>query len=93
MPLYIACAVKFTSAAFCIWYRFHMIPTETSIISLNSVNRLFFVTVKCSVVFAVRTKFLNIIWTNFGTKGLNSDYVYEAASTFDKPVVRSASKK
>jgi hypothetical protein len=26
--------------------------------------------VKCSVFFAVRTEFLNIIWTSFGFKGL-----------------------
>jgi hypothetical protein len=29
--------------------------------SLNSINQLIFVTVKCGVVFAVRTEFLNII--------------------------------
>jgi hypothetical protein len=34
---------------------------QTAIISLNSVNRLIFVTVKCGVFFAVRTGFLNII--------------------------------
>jgi hypothetical protein len=34
---------------------------QTAIISLNSVNRLKFVTVKCGVFFAVRTEFLNII--------------------------------
>jgi hypothetical protein len=33
----------------------------TAIISLNSVNQLIFVMVKCSVFFAVRTEFLNII--------------------------------
>jgi hypothetical protein len=32
----------------------------TAIISLNSVNQLMFTTVKCSVLFQVRTKFLNI---------------------------------
>jgi hypothetical protein len=34
---------------------------QTAIISLNSVNRLIFVTVKCGVFFAVRAEFLNII--------------------------------
>jgi hypothetical protein len=38
----------------------------TAIISLNSVNRLIFVTVKCGVFFAVRTECLNIILTRFG---------------------------
>jgi hypothetical protein len=28
--------------------------------------------VKCGVLFEVRTGFLNIIWTSFGFKGLNS---------------------
>jgi hypothetical protein len=38
-----------------------MILSETAIISLNIVNQLIFVMVKCSVFFAVRTEFLNII--------------------------------
>jgi hypothetical protein len=33
----------------------------TAIISLNSVNQLIFVMVKCGVFFEVRTEFLNII--------------------------------
>jgi hypothetical protein len=37
------------------------VPVQTAIISLNSVNRLIFVTVKSCVFFAVRTEFLNII--------------------------------
>jgi hypothetical protein len=41
----------------------------TAIISLNSVNQLIFVMVKCGVLFEVRTEFLNNIWTNFGLKG------------------------
>jgi hypothetical protein len=40
------------------------------IISLNSVNRLIFVTVKCGVFFAVRTEFLNIIYMSFSFKAL-----------------------
>jgi hypothetical protein len=32
-----------------------------AIISLNSVNQLIFVMVKCDVLFEVRTEFLNII--------------------------------
>jgi hypothetical protein len=43
----------------------------TAIISLNSVNQMIFVMVKCSVFFAVRTEFLNIIQTSFGFKGFN----------------------
>jgi len=34
---------------------------KTAIISLNSVNQLIFVMVKCGVLFEVRTGFLNII--------------------------------
>jgi hypothetical protein len=34
---------------------------QTSIISLNSVNQLIFVMVKCCVFFAVRTEYLNIM--------------------------------
>jgi hypothetical protein len=32
-----------------------------AITSLNSINQLIFVTVKCGVLFEVRTEFLNII--------------------------------
>jgi hypothetical protein len=39
-------------------------------ISLNSVNQLISVMVKCVVLFEVRTEFLNNIWTSFGFKGL-----------------------
>jgi hypothetical protein len=42
-----------------------------AITSLNSVNQLIFVMVKCGVLFEVRTEFLNIIYTSFGFKGLN----------------------
>jgi hypothetical protein len=41
-----------------------------AITSLNSVNQLMFVMVKCGVLFEVRTGFLNIIETIFGFKGL-----------------------
>jgi hypothetical protein len=40
--------------------------------SLNSVNQLISVMVKCGVLFEVRTEFLNITQTSFGFKGLNS---------------------
>jgi hypothetical protein len=43
---------------------------QTAIISLNSVNRLIFVTVKCDVFSTVRTEFLNIIQTGFRFQGL-----------------------
>jgi hypothetical protein len=42
----------------------------TGIISLNSINYLIFVMVKSCVFFAVRTEFLNIIYTRFGFKWL-----------------------
>jgi hypothetical protein len=38
-----------------------MILENTAIISLNSVNQLIVVMVKCGVLFEVRTEFLNII--------------------------------
>jgi hypothetical protein len=44
------------------------------IISLNSINQLIFVMMKCGVLLEVRTEFLNIIWTTFGVKGLNCLY-------------------
>jgi hypothetical protein len=52
-------ALTVTDSAFCIdgflWF-----SLQTAIISLNSVNRLIFVTVKCSVSFAVRTELLTV---------------------------------
>jgi hypothetical protein len=41
-----------------------------AITSLNSVNQLIIVMVKCGVLFEVRTEFLNIIYTGFGFKWL-----------------------
>jgi hypothetical protein len=41
------------------------------ITSLNSVNQLIFVMVKCGVLFEVRTEFSNIIQTSFSFKGLS----------------------
>jgi hypothetical protein len=57
--MYVPHAVTISKSAFCI-YGFRMIPSETEIISSNSVNQLIFVMVKCCVFFAVRTEFLNI---------------------------------
>jgi hypothetical protein len=37
------------------------LSVKKAIISLNSINRLIFVMVKCSVLFEVRTEILNII--------------------------------
>jgi hypothetical protein len=37
----------------------------STIISLNSVNQLIFVMVKCCVFFAVRTELLNIVYMSF----------------------------
>jgi hypothetical protein len=42
----------------------------TAIISSNGINKFIFVMVKCSVFFAVRTEFLNIIQTSFSFKEL-----------------------
>jgi hypothetical protein len=43
---------------------------KTAITSLNSVNQLSFVMVKCRVLFEVRTEFLNINLTSLVFKGL-----------------------
>jgi hypothetical protein len=40
---------------------FLCVTLETEIISLNSINQMIFVMVKCGVLFQVRTGFLNII--------------------------------
>jgi hypothetical protein len=45
---------------------------QTAIISLNSVNQLIFVVVKCGVLFEARVVFLNIMQMSFGFKGLMS---------------------
>jgi hypothetical protein len=42
-----------------------------AITSLNSVNQLIFLMVKCGVLFEVRTGFLNIISMNFVLQELN----------------------
>jgi hypothetical protein len=44
-----------------------------TLISLNSVNKLMFIMMKC-VLLDVRTEFLNIIQTSFGFKGLITQY-------------------
>jgi hypothetical protein len=49
---------------------FLYVSLQTVIISLNGVNQLIFVMVKCGVFFEVRTEFLNIIYTSFGFKAL-----------------------
>jgi hypothetical protein len=52
----------------------------TAIISLNGINKLIFVMVKCDVLFEVQNKFLNITWTNFGFKGLTQFFYLESFS-------------
>jgi hypothetical protein len=48
-----------------------MIDTQCKpIIFVNNVNHLIDVTVRCGVLFEVRTGFLNIIYMSFGFKGL-----------------------
>jgi hypothetical protein len=42
----------------------------TEITSLNTINQLIVVMVKCSVMFEVQTEFLNIIYTSFCFEGL-----------------------
>jgi hypothetical protein len=53
-------------------YGFSIILTvNRDYISLNSINQLIFVMLKCGVLFEVRTEFLNIIYTSFGFKGIS----------------------
>jgi hypothetical protein len=42
-----------------------------AIISLNGINHLIFVMVKCGVLFEVRTEFLSTIEMSVSLKGLN----------------------
>jgi hypothetical protein len=51
------------NAVFCI-FRFCMVPT------VNSINQLIFVMVKCGVLFEVRTEYLSVIYMSFSFKGL-----------------------
>jgi hypothetical protein len=56
--------LRFSNTAFfpqSVFMGFVRISEQTVIISLNNVNQLIFVMVKCCVFFAVRTEFLNII--------------------------------
>jgi hypothetical protein len=39
-------------------------------ISVNSINKLIFVMVKCDILLEVRTEFLNTIYTSFSFEGL-----------------------
>jgi hypothetical protein len=54
----VVCNALFCIYAFCI------------VLTVNSINQLIFVTVKCGVLFEVRTGFLNIIKSSVGFKGL-----------------------
>jgi hypothetical protein len=47
------------------------IQSFTAITSLNSINQIIFVMVKCCDLFGVGTVFFNIIWTSFGFEGDN----------------------
>jgi hypothetical protein len=49
---------------------FIRLSLRTEIISLNNINKPIFVMEKCWVFSEVRTDFLNIIYMNFGFKGL-----------------------
>jgi hypothetical protein len=44
-------------------------------VSLNRINQLIFVTVKCCVFSAVRAVLLNVVQTSFGFKGLGECYI------------------
>jgi hypothetical protein len=46
------------------------------ILTVNSVNQLIFVMVKCCVFFAVRTEFLNIVLTSFSFEMLKTTQLH-----------------
>jgi hypothetical protein len=66
-----------------------MVVTLNRIISLNGINQLIFVMVKCGVLFEVRTEFLNNIYTSFSFKGLNLNIVNQLIFVMVKCVVLS----
>jgi hypothetical protein len=57
-----------------------------AIASLNSVNQLIFVMVKCCVLFEVRTEFLNIIEMSFGFKTTRRVQRPRPPQLFGKPI-------
>jgi hypothetical protein len=62
--LYVPLTLTATKSTFCpqsVFMGFVWFSEKTVIISLNSVNQLIFVMVKCGVFFAVRNEFLNTI--------------------------------
>jgi hypothetical protein len=46
---------------------------------LNIINNLFFITVKCGVLFEVRTEFLTSIQMNFGLRGFIGQANYRSS--------------
>jgi hypothetical protein len=56
-----------------------MVPLQTTITSLNSINQLIFVMMKC-VLFVVGTEFLNVTYTSFDSHTTNRP----ALSSHDK---------
>jgi hypothetical protein len=68
--------VTITNPAVCI-YGSYMILTVNNDYFLNLINELIFVIVKCSVSYAVRIEFLNIIQTSSGFRGFNCKYVIQ----------------
>jgi hypothetical protein len=63
--LYVLPDLPISNTSFCIY-------GSCMVLSVNSVNQLVFVMVKCCVHFEVRTEFLNNIQTNCGFKGIDS---------------------
>jgi hypothetical protein len=60
---------------------FTWFSAQTAIISLNSINQLIFVMVKCCIFSIEQTEFLNIIYISFGFKGLTSSNLLVSNST------------
>jgi hypothetical protein len=67
--MYVPYDLRISNSAFIYFAWFSL---QIAIISLNSVNQLISVMVKCGVLFEVRTELLNIIYKSFGLKGLIS---------------------
>jgi hypothetical protein len=64
----------FDHQSLCILYSW--VLYDSRFISLNDINQLIFVMVKCGVLFEVRTEFLSIIKTSLGFKGLTQLHLY-----------------
>jgi hypothetical protein len=65
----VATTLTVRHSAYCSLSWVYMIFTLNGDYFLRRLNEVFFVMLKCCVLFEVRTEFLNIIRTSFGVEG------------------------